>query len=395
MRKLFLSIIALMFSIGLWAQETQTVSYLYPVYNTPDDPKSGIKEWKTDTVEATKIWFGTTTLNAGWYFVLSGATTDLGGALTCNGEVHLILTDGATLKVSGKAKAPGIQVSGDGNSLTVYRQAGKQEGELVAYGEQEYAGIGGGKNGSGSNITINGGIVTASCGLYNNGTGAGIGGGEGGSGSEITINGGTITANGGEFGAGIGGGQYGSGFNITINDDTVTATGGQYCAGIGGGERGYGSDITINGGTVTANGGEGGAGIGGGQHGSGSDITINYGTVAANGGEGSAGIGGGEYGGAGENITVAVSCLVKAGGSENPTTIIEIDGGDIASILAGKRYVTVKPHPAYARGKEEGKAEALGEMGEPCEDCPSVEVTGQNDNMIKLYNPKSVTFKKD
>ncbi|MCQ2316008.1 MAG: hypothetical protein MJZ85_04895 [Bacteroidales bacterium] len=49
----------------------------------------------------------------------------------------------------------------------------------------------------------------------------------------------------------------------------------------------------------------------------------------------------------------------------------------------------------FQSGKEEGKAEALGEMGEPCEDCPSVEVTGQNDNMIKLYNPKKVTFKKE
>ncbi len=37
----------------------------------------------------------------------------------------------------------------------------------------------------------------------------------------------------------------------------------------------------------------------------------------------------------------------------------------------------------------------FGEMGEPCTDCPSVEVTGQNDNMIKLYNPKSVKFKKE
>ena len=49
----------------------------------------------------------------------------------------------------------------------------------------------------------------------------------------------------------------------------------------------------------------------------------------------------------------------------------------------------------FQSGKEEGKAEALGEMGEPCEDCPSVEVTGQNDNMIRLYNPKSVKFKKE
>ena len=37
----------------------------------------------------------------------------------------------------------------------------------------------------------------------------------------------------------------------------------------------------------------------------------------------------------------------------------------------------------------------LGEMGVPCDDCPAIEVTDQNGNMIKLYNPKSVTFKKE
>lgn len=37
----------------------------------------------------------------------------------------------------------------------------------------------------------------------------------------------------------------------------------------------------------------------------------------------------------------------------------------------------------------------LGEMGTPCEDCPAIEVTDQNGKTIKLYNPKSVTFKKE
>ena len=42
---------------------------------------------------------------------------------------------------------------------------------------------------------------------------------------------------------------------------------------------------------------------------------------------------------------------------------------------------------------QNGKAEALGTMGEPCENCPAVEVT-KGDNTIILYNPESVTFKK-
>ena len=36
----------------------------------------------------------------------------------------------------------------------------------------------------------------------------------------------------------------------------------------------------------------------------------------------------------------------------------------------------------------------LGEMGVPCEDCPSVEVT-KGTKTVKLYNPESVKFKKE
>lgn len=39
-----------------------------------------------------------------------------------------------------------------------------------------------------------------------------------------------------------------------------------------------------------------------------------------------------------------------------------------------------------------GKAEALGEMAEPCDDCPAVEVT-KGTTTIRLYNPDKVEFK--
>ena len=85
----------------------------------------------------------------------------------------------------------------------------------------------------------------------------------------------------GNSGAGIGGGSSGSGENITINDGKVTATGGNYAAGIGGGsvgawggDAGSGKNITINGGTVNATGTDGGAGIGGGVNGIGSKVTV-------------------------------------------------------------------------------------------------------------------------
>ena len=85
---------------------------------------------------------------------------------------------------------------------------------------------------------------------------------------------GSLTATGGTWGAGIGGGFEGSGSNITISDGKVTATGGGAGAGIGGGYIGSGKGITIEGGEVTAQGDIGGAGIGGGANGTGSDVTI-------------------------------------------------------------------------------------------------------------------------
>ena len=103
--------------------------------------------------------------------------------------------------------------------------------------------------------------------------GAGIGGGISGSGENITIAGGRVTAAGGDYGAGIGGGFRGNGENITITGGTVTAAGGSG-AGIGGGEEGDGKNITITGGTVTAKGRLGGAGIGGGVNASGSNVTV-------------------------------------------------------------------------------------------------------------------------
>lgn len=43
---------------------------------------------------------------------------------------------------------------------------------------------------------------------------------------------------------------------------------------------------------------------------------------------------------------------------------------------------------------EDPLKEFLGEMGEPCEDCPSIEVT-KGDKTVKLYNPEKVEFKKE
>ena len=191
-----------------------------------------------------------------------------GAAITTSGEGNVnIELDGTNTVQSGNTHA-GVEKKGDG-TLTITDE--DKDGSLTATGGGVGgAGIGGGYKGSGSNITIEGGKVTATGGS----AGAGIGGGAGGSGSNIAVSGGEVTAQGGFDGAGIGGGAGGSSSNITISDGKVTATGGGAGAGIGGGYKGSGNGITIEGGKVTAQGDIGGAGIGGGANGTGSDVTI-------------------------------------------------------------------------------------------------------------------------
>ena len=225
----------------------------------------------------------------------------IGGGV--NGSGENITINGGSVTATGGKWAAGIGGGvGNGKNITI------NGGTVNATGTDGGAGIGGGSRCSGEAITITGGTVNAT------GTdgGAGIGGGDEGSGEDITITGGTVNAAGGDFGAGIGGGPNGVGKNITIAGGRVTVAGGDYGAGIGGGFRGNGENITITGGTVTAAGGNG-AGIGGGEEGDGKNITITGGTVTAKGRLGGAGIGGGEQGN-GEDITITDGTVNAAGG---------------------------------------------------------------------------------
>ena len=325
MKKVLLFFAVLMMaSTGMWA-ETQNVSYSYPVYDTADDPTSGIKEWKTASVDATVVTDASepvtwgTAGTATWY-VVTGTDVTLSQGAICQGDVHLILADGAKLTATVVDKHASIELSGEGNSLTIYGQSTAPEtiGQLMVTSEWLGAGIGGGDESYGSNITINGGYVTATGDM-----GAGIGGGNGGSGSNITINGGTVKAN-SSNGAGIGDGGSASGSHITINGGTVTANSGTG-AGIGGGYKGFGSNITINGGNVTATSGMG-DGIGNGHDATGSS----------------------------SNIFVATRCILKevniVGGEEHTTEIApdRTSKTDIAADLAGKKHVTVETDPSFA-----------------------------------------------
>ena len=410
--RLLLSAVLMMCCVSVWAETVTGVKYI-------DD--KGVEQ--TLGYPATVVDNSTTTLDAGWYIVTGELSTR---TLTCNGDVHLILADGAKLTAQGWNSSPGVHVPGGRSRLTIYGQT-NQTGELTATGGEYCAGIGGGNYGFGSDITINGGTVNATGGEQ----GAGIGGGNYGFGSHITINGGTVNATGGDGGAGIGGGQ-GSAPSVGMDD---------------GGETGSGYNILIFGGTVNATGGDYGAGIGGGCNANGSNISIYGGTVTASGGDDASAIGGGDGRNIGSNIVVDADCRVLAGDNSTSTSeikhnsdtdlasdlskhyaFIEIDqtllkelqceaisaideaiiGVTDAYILGiaskakndipnatSRKAITSKKDAALAelenliKGFDLGKAEILGEMGTECDDCPAVRVT-KGDKEVVLYAPDEV-----
>ena len=194
------------------------------------------KGQKTDNTITIDAGAGTTA-----NVTIKDANISTGGtaAIKTEGQGNVNLNVEGTNTVSSGDKHAGVEKS-NGGKLTIGSESG--EGKLTANGGHGGAGIGGGYEGSGSDITITGGEITANGG----GEAAGIGGGVLGSGSDITITGGEVTANGGWCGAGIGGGPRGNGSDITISGGKVIANGGLCGAGIGGGYKGSGSDVTIS-----------------------------------------------------------------------------------------------------------------------------------------------------
>ena len=254
----------------------------------------------------------------------ASSTAADGAAVSVSGNSSIEL-DGKNTISSGMGHA-GIEKADDNGTMTI-KDDNNVSGSLTANGGFGGAGIGGGNNADGSDITITGGTIIANGGFG----GAGIGGGSssisgGGNGSDITISGGNVTANGGTAGAGIGGGDGdaanglnkesdstggGRGSNITISgkNTIVKAEGGAEAAGIGGGRSGDADTIEITDSTVISNGhdsdnGNSGAGIGGGGFGAGggagggiSNITIKDADVTAGADAGGAGIGSGNASG--------------------------------------------------------------------------------------------------
>ena len=264
--------------------------------------------------------------------------------------------EAGSLTATGGASAAGIGggFQGNGENITI------TGGTVDATGGYGSAGIGGGKEGKGENITITGGTVNAT-----SNDGAGIGGGLLGSGENIAITGGTVNATGTD-GAGIGGGNGGVGKNITITGGTVTAAGGFGNAGIGGGNGSDGENITITGGSVTATGGEFAAGIGGSNGGSGNNITITGGTVTATGGDKGAGIGGGDEGGGGNNITIKGGTVTATGGGNRGNGGAGIGGGSVGfwgGESGSGKNITITGGTVNATGTDGGAGIGGGENG--------------------------------
>ena len=290
---------------------------------TPDDaPVITQRDSSTPTTNTVTI---NAAENAEANVTLSGVNIDTRGthkaAVEIQGEGDVVIElDGSNTVQSGWERA-GVEKNtsdpwgtnpGSGNGNLTITDENETHGSLKATGGSLGAGIGGGHDRSGSNITITGNAEVTAQGGY---SAAGIGGGDDNDGRNITISGNAeVIAIGGGLGAGIGGGSAcGDGSYITIEGNAkVTAKGGDYAAGIGGGESCDGSNITITGSAeVTATGGSMGAGIGGGACCTGS-----------------------------ENITVSGDAQVKAQGgveTNNPATGAAIgDGAQYNSDIPGR-----------------------------------------------------------
>lgn len=239
-----------------------------------------------------------------------------------NGNTNLEL-NGNNIVLSGNSEHAGIEKAdkyGHG-TLTIKDEVNDGgTGKLLAGGYNTSAGIGGG------------GTHDTACT------------------SNITITGGDITARGSRNdGAGIGGGAEGTGTNIRIEGNAHVIATGDGGAAIGGGV-GCGNDVTIAGNAVVKAYSEYGAGIGDGcsnplDKNSTTNITItDNAKVHAEAKNGGAAIGSSEDGSWNQNITIEKNANVTAVGSNtgvaigtcycytNCTTSIQITGGTVNAI---------------------------------------------------------------
>ena len=324
-----------------------------PLYMTVDEPAGPAaetvsyrqfdpdrQEFTDQSAECLVIDGSFADLSAGWYVVNS--EVEISDRIQVSGAVNLILADGAKLNAQ-----KGIHVL-DPDSLTIFGQT-EGSGELIAVGEEMFAGIGMDNTidpaidpveGKGGSLTVHGGKISATGGT----SCAGIGGGYRGHGGKVTIYGGEVTATGGSPGAGIGGGYSGNGGVFTMYGGKVTARGGTVSAGIGGGQTGSAGEVTIYGGTIDTTAGNNGAGIGSGMNGRGGNVTIYDGNVTATGSSSGVAIGSGAMDTVGVTVKIydgtvtanGNNCPGIGGGTSSRGFTVEIYGGTV--VARGDNY---------------------------------------------------------
>ena len=173
-------------------------------------------------------------LAEGWYVVPKGTTAAYGGTLTLNGDVDLILEDGATLNVGEDGNpVSGIGINSNGYDLTVYGQTTNETtaGTLKVYSSSNNESNCGGISLTNAKFTLNGGnVLVSSTGDEGNGI----------YGEYFIMNGGRLDVSSTKH-AGI----Y-TYYDITINGGTANVTG--YDCGL----HAANGSVIINGGSVTA-----------------------------------------------------------------------------------------------------------------------------------------------
>ena len=211
-----------------------------------------------------------TRLAAGWY-VVSHDITYTGTVNIRGGDTHLILMDGAVMRIGTEQSPVNFGIDASNSSLCIYAcSTGDSKGQLHINASSM------GIYFDGGNLTVNGGKVTATA-TSRHGILA--------SGGNVTVNGGEVvsTTSSESFPGIYAQKSSGNGGSITLANAAVTAAGGYAIRAEGG--------ITINSGTVKADGSSYDI------YAEDSDITINGGQVEATGTS--------SYGIAANNITLS------------------------------------------------------------------------------------------
>lgn len=349
-------------SLGSWAED---VSYIERSWNGTQVVST------TKTVSATLItgdWNSkgseTMTLERGkWYYIPSKAYNGNKPverkrliipyqAHGENGDIHIILGDGAELRsVITFQGYKYTSSSFENGTLHIYAQSdGENMGKIIANASSsgdairsltDCAGIGG-TDEAGDDFT-SGNRKSNPCGT-------------------LYIHGGDIYAKGNDLAAGIGGGDDGNGGNIYIYGGKVRAYGGDDAAGIGGGEDGNGGKLYVYGGEVFADGTDWAAGIGGGEDGDGAEVHLLGGSVTAwagnsAGNDGGLAFGGGDSGESRGSLEIGNNMMVHAGQSSGASNYKLFSVNERVAACFYRPYAKIEPcthggNPSYVINSE-------------------------------------------